>query len=122
VERGEIEREDSVTAQVSISDRRRIQAHHTSTHLLQAALQKLVDPNVSQAGSLVTGDRMRFDFNLARAVTTTEIIDIENLINTWILEDHDSVITLMPIAEAKARGAIAMFGETSVINPHRYLP
>jgi len=111
VERGEIEREDLVVAQVSVSDRRRIQAHHTSTHLLQAALKKLVDPNISQAGSLVTGDRLRFDYNLSRAITTDEIKEIENLINTWILDAHNSEITIMPIAEAKAKGAIAMFGE-----------
>ncbi|WP_041429690.1 alanine--tRNA ligase [Synechococcus sp. PCC 7502] len=111
VERGEITLNSVVNAQVAKSDRRRIQAHHTSTHLLQAALKKIVDPNIAQAGSLVTSDRLRFDFNLSRAVTTAEIREIENLINTWILEAHPSEITVMPIAEAKAKGAVAMFGE-----------
>ena len=111
VERGELTLDASVNAQVSTSDRRRIQAHHTSTHLLQSALKKIVDPNISQAGSLVTGDRLRFDFNLARAVNPDEIKEIEDLINRWIMEAHNSEITVMAIAEAKAKGAVAMFGE-----------
>jgi alanyl-tRNA synthetase len=111
VDRGDIELGDLVTAQVSISDRRRIQAHHTSTHLLQAALKKIVDPSIAQAGSLVTSDRLRFDFNLSRAVTITEIKETENLINTWIIEAHASDISVMAIADAKAKGAVAMFGE-----------
>ncbi len=111
IDRGEIAIGDYVNAQVAVSERRRIQAHHTATHLLQAALKKIVDPNVSQAGSLVDSDRLRFDFNLNRAVTTEEIQQIELQINNWISESHDSVIEVLPIAAAKAKGAIAMFGE-----------
>ena len=111
IERGEIAVGDTVNAQISVSERRRSQAHHTATHLLQAALKKIVDPNVSQAGSLVDSDRLRFDFNLNRAVTAEEIHQIELQINNWIAEAHDSVIEVLPIAQAKAKGAIAMFGE-----------
>ncbi|PZV17016.1 MAG: alanine--tRNA ligase [Pseudanabaena sp.] len=111
VERGEIAIGDNVNAQVAVSERRRIQAHHTATHLLQSALKKIVDPNVSQAGSLVDSDRLRFDFNLNRAVTPEEIQQIELQINNWIAEAHESVIEVLPIAQAKAKGAIAMFGE-----------
>ena len=111
VERGEIAVMDTVNAQIAVSERRRSQAHHTATHLLQAALKKIVDPNISQAGSLVDSDRLRFDFNLNRSITTEEIQQIELQINNWIAEAHDSVIEVVPIAEAKAKGAIAMFGE-----------
>jgi alanyl-tRNA synthetase len=111
VERGEIAIGDHVKAQVAVSERRRIQSHHTATHLLQAALKKIVDPNVSQAGSLVDSARLRFDFNLNRAITAEEIQQIELQINNWISEAHESVIEVLPIAQAKAKGAIAMFGE-----------
>ena len=111
VERGEIAVGDNVNAQIAVSERRRSQAHHTATHLLQAALKKIVDPNISQAGSLVDSDRLRFDFNLNRSLTTEEMQQIELQINNWIAEAHDSVIEVVPIAEAKAKGAIAMFGE-----------
>ena len=111
VEEGKLHIQDKVHAEVALSERRRIQAHHTATHLLQAALKKIVDPNVSQAGSLVDCDRLRFDFNLNRAVTAAEIQQIELQINNWIAESHDSVIEVLPIAAAKAKGAIAMFGE-----------
>ncbi len=111
VQRGKIELGATIMAQVTIAERRRIQSHHTATHLLQAALKKIVDPNVSQAGSLVKSDRLRFDFNLARAVTSTEIKELEELINTWIMEAHGAKISVMPIAAAKALGAVAMFGE-----------
>ncbi len=111
VEWGESKQYETLTAQISVSERRRSQAHHTATHLLQAALKKIVDPNVSQAGSLVDSDRLRFDFNLNRSVTAEEIQQIEQQINNWIAEAHNSVIEVVPIAEAKAKGAIAMFGE-----------
>ncbi len=111
IERGEMTVGDRINAQVAVSERRRSQAHHTATHLLQSALKNIVDPNVSQAGSLVNSDRLRFDFHLNRSVTTEEIHLIELQINNWIAEAHDSVIEVLPIAEAKAKGAIAMFGE-----------
>lgn len=111
IEVGEIKVGDRLKAQVTVSDRRSIQAHHTATHLLQSALKLVVDPNVSQAGSLVAVDRLRFDFNLSRAVTADEIKQVEDRINGWISEAHKSIIEVLPIAEAKAKGAIAMFGE-----------
>ncbi|MEE3718318.1 alanine--tRNA ligase [Tumidithrix elongata RA019] len=111
IEVGEVNVRDEVKAQVTVSERRRIQAHHTATHLLQSALKQIVDPNVSQAGSLVAADRLRFDFNLSRSVTSEELSKVEAQINRWIAEAHDSVTEVLPIAEAKAKGAIAMFGE-----------
>ncbi|MGQ9837354.1 MAG: alanine--tRNA ligase [Cyanobacteriota bacterium] len=111
VERGILRVGDPVQAQIDLACRRRVQAHHTATHLLQAALKKIVDPSIGQAGSLVAFDRLRFDFTLSRPVTPTELEQIESLVNTWIAEAHTAQVAVMPLAEAKARGAVAMFGE-----------
>ena len=93
------------------SCRRRAQANHTATHLLQAALKQVVDPGIGQAGSLVDFDRLRFDFHCSRAVSTEEQAQIETLINGWIAEAHGLEVQEMAIDQAKAAGAVAMFGE-----------
>jgi alanyl-tRNA synthetase len=111
IERGSLKVGDRVTAQIDLACRRRAQANHTATHLLQAALRQIVDENIAQAGSLVSFDRLRFDFNLPRAVTAAELQKIEEQINTWIAEGHQAEVEVMAIAAAKAKGAIAMFGE-----------
>ncbi|WP_338038748.1 alanine--tRNA ligase [Neosynechococcus sphagnicola] len=111
VERGTLQGGDQLTAQIDLACRRRVQANHTATHLLQAALKLIVDPTISQAGSLVAFDRLRFDFNCSRGLTSQELHQIEEQINTWIAEAHTTEVAVMPIAAAKAKGAIAMFGE-----------
>ncbi|MBW4661572.1 MAG: alanine--tRNA ligase [Drouetiella hepatica Uher 2000/2452] len=111
IERGTLKVGDRVTAQIDLACRRRAQANHTATHLLQAALRQIVDENIAQAGSMVSFDRLRFDFNLSRAVTAEELQKIEEQINTWIAEGHQAEVEIMAIAAAKAKGAIAMFGE-----------
>ncbi|WP_066426376.1 alanine--tRNA ligase [Anabaena sp. 4-3] len=111
IERGTLRVGDNVTAQIDRACRRRAQANHTATHLLQAALKKIVDEGISQAGSLVSFDRLRFDFNCPRALTAEEIQQVEEQINTWIAEAHSAKVEVLPLAEAKARGAVAMFGE-----------
>ncbi|WP_009634606.1 alanine--tRNA ligase [Synechocystis sp. PCC 7509] len=111
IERGTLHVGDPLTAQIDRACRLRAQANHTATHLLQAALKKIVDPSISQAGSLVAFDRLRFDFNCPRPITPDELQQIEAQVNTWIAEAHHADIEILPIAEAKAKGAIAMFGE-----------
>ena len=111
VERGTLRVGDSITAKIDNSGRRRIQANHTATHLLQSALRKIVDDSISQAGSLVSSERLRFDFNSPRAVTPEELQKIEDLVNSWIAEAHAAVVAEMPIAQAREKGATAMFGE-----------
>ncbi len=111
VERGTIKLGDVVSATIDRACRRRVQANHTATHLLQAALKKVVDDSVSQAGSLVSFDRLRFDFNSPRALTSEDVQQVEDLVNTWISEAHQADIDVMPLEEAKAKGATAMFGE-----------
>ena len=111
VERGTINLGDVVSATIDRSCRRRVQANHTATHLLQAALKQIVDDSVSQAGSLVSFDRLRFDFNSPRALTPEDVQQVEDLVNTWIAQAHAADVNVMPIEEAKAKGATAMFGE-----------
>ena len=111
VESGSIAVGDVVQAQVDRFSRSRAQANHTATHLLQAALKQLVDPAISQAGSLVDFDRLRFDFHSPRAITPSELDQIEALINSWITAAHSLQVSEMPFEQAKAAGAVAMFGE-----------
>ncbi|MDJ0713055.1 MAG: alanine--tRNA ligase [Prochloraceae cyanobacterium] len=111
IERGSLTTGDSVNATIDRGCRRRAQAHHTATHLLQSALKKIVDDSISQAGSLVAFDRLRFDINCPRPITPEELQQIEEQINTWIAEAHDTQTSVLGLEEAKAKGAIAMFGE-----------
>ena len=111
IERGTLKLGEPVTAQIDRACRRRAQANHTATHLLQAALKKLVDDSISQAGSMVAFDRLRFDFNCSRSLTPEEVQEVESQVNTWIAEAHSADIDIMPLEDAKAKGAIAMFGE-----------
>ena len=111
IERGSVAVGDLLTARVDAACRRCVQANHTATHLLQAALKQVVDPGIGQAGSLVDFDRLRFDFHCPRAVTPGELEQIEALINGWISEAHGLVVRSMAIEQARAAGAVAMFGE-----------
>jgi alanyl-tRNA synthetase len=111
MERGSLAVGDLLNAQVDRACRRRAQANHTATHLLQAALKQVVDPGIGQAGSLVDFDRLRFDFHCPRAVSAAELEQIESLINGWISEAHRLEVQEMAIEKAKAAGAVAMFGE-----------
>jgi alanyl-tRNA synthetase len=111
IERGSVAVGDLLTARVDAACRRRAQANHTATHLLQAALKQVVDPGIGQAGSLVDFDRLRFDFHCPRAVTPAELERIEALINGWISEAHRLEVAEMAIDQARAAGAVAMFGE-----------
>lgn len=111
IERGILHLNDTVTAQIDRACRRRVQANHTATHLLQSALKNLIDDAIGQAGSLVDFNRLRFDYNFNRGLTAEELQRLEDQINVWIAEAHETHIAEMPIAEAKAKGAVAMFGE-----------
>jgi alanyl-tRNA synthetase len=109
--RGSLRQGDQVNAQVDGNYRRRAQANHSATHLLQAALKQLVYPEISQAGSLVDFDRLRFDFNCPRPLTSKEVQAVEDLVNTWVSAAHGAQVAVMSIDAAKAKGAVAMFGE-----------
>lgn len=112
VESGEIVAKTSVLeTKVDKDSRRRAKANHTATHLLQSALKQVMGDDVSQAGSLVSFDRLRFDFNSSRAPKPNELEEIETLVNQWIFDSTDLEVAEMPIADAKAKGATMMFGE-----------
>ncbi len=102
---------DEVQCQVDSYTRRCAQVHHTSTHLLQSALRNIVDFNITQAGSLVSFDRLRFDYHFSSPLQLDQLERVEKLINRWIVEGHSLLTSEMTIDEAKRAGAIAMFGE-----------
>ena len=108
---GEVEIGDVVSAKIDVAKREEIRLHHTSAHLLQAALIKVVGDEVKQAGSFVEENRMRFDFTFSRAMTPEEIKKTENLMNKWIGEDYKINTKVMGIKEAELTGATALFGE-----------
>lgn len=109
--RGALRVGDAVSAAVDAPFRRKVRANHTATHLLQSALKAVVGDDISQAGSLVTDERLRFDFNCPRGLSDAEIEQVEDLINDWVADGTELVATEMPIDEAKEKGAVAMFGE-----------
>ncbi|MBR2525667.1 alanine--tRNA ligase [bacterium] len=108
---GEIELGSTVRATIDKARRGQIKVHHTSAHLLQSALQHVLSGDVHQAGSQVEENRMRFDFTFDRAMTKQEIQKTEDMINEWINQDLDVTTKVMNIDEAKATGAMALFGE-----------
>jgi alanyl-tRNA synthetase len=85
--------------------------HHTATHLLHAALRQVLGGHVRQAGSLVAPDRLRFDYTHFEAPSPAQLEAIEQLVMEWVLRNKDVSWTVMPIGEAKALGAMALFGE-----------
>jgi len=93
------------------SSRTETQKHHSATHLLHAALRSVLGTHVAQAGSLVTPERLRFDFSHNRAVTSEEIEQLEKLVNRWIQADFAVGWQVMPIAQARKEGAMMLFGE-----------
>lgn len=102
----------SVTAAVDAARRRHIMRNHTATHLLQAALRQTLGGHVHQKGSLVAPERLRFDFTHTQPMTAEEIKKVEESVNAHVLADTDvTIFTDIPIAEARARGAMALFGE-----------
>ena len=109
---GEIFTGQAVTAAVDLERRAHIMRNHTATHLLHAALRQILGTHVHQKGSLVAPDRLRFDFTHSSPLSPDELRQVEDLVNEQIL--MDTAVTVhanVPLAEAKARGAMALFGE-----------
>ena len=108
---GELRVGDDVEAQVDKERRIAIALNHSATHLLHAALRKVLGPHVQQKGSLVAADRLRFDFSHTQAMTPEEIRQVEELVNSAIRNNAPAETKVMALDEAVAAGAMSLFGE-----------
>ncbi len=108
---GELVVDSEVTARVESQRRRAIQLNHSATHLLHAALRKCLGGHVSQKGSLVTAERLRFDFSHSQALSPEELRQVERMVNEQIRANLAVAAEEMAIDDAKSRGAMALFGE-----------
>ncbi len=111
VKRGTVKVGDRLNATVAREERENTMRHHSATHLLHAALRETLGEHVQQRGSLVTFDKLRFDFSNLEAVTAEQLRTIENRVNEQILANTPVTTELMDIDSAKAKGAMALFGE-----------
>ena len=102
---------DTVTAAIDVQRRKAVMRAHSATHLLDAVLRRVLGDHVHQAGSLVEPDRLRFDFTHFAALTAEELSQVSAAVNEAVLEGYDIRTEVLPIEEAKERGAIALFGE-----------
>ncbi|HEX8463653.1 MAG TPA: alanine--tRNA ligase-related protein, partial [Abditibacterium sp.] len=108
---GELREGDAVTAIVDSSRRRAVERAHSSTHLLHASLREHLGKHVEQRGSSVEADRLRFDFVHFAPISPDDLLRVENTVNQEILKSEAINIEVKPIAEARAMGAMALFGE-----------
>ncbi len=111
VSRGSLRTGQQVLAQVDPITRINTVRNHSATHLLHAALREVLGDHVTQQGSLVAPDRLRFDFSHPEPVSEQQMLEIERLVNRKILENIDTEIQLMPLDEALKSGAMSLFGE-----------
>ena len=102
---------DTVSAAIDVKRRKAVMRAHSATHLLDKALRTVLGDHVHQAGSLVEEDRLRFDFTHFSALTAEELGQVSAMVNEAVLEGYDVHTDVLPIEEAKKRGAIALFGE-----------
>jgi alanyl-tRNA synthetase len=111
IKEGTVQKGDRVQLQVDGERRQATARNHTATHILQAALREVVGGHVNQAGSLVSPERLRFDFSHYEAIDQDTLERIETLVNRWIWEDTPVLVEVMATEEAIAGGATALFGE-----------
>ena len=111
VSRGSLQTGQEAEARVDPATRINTVRNHSATHLLHAALREVLGEHVTQQGSLVAPDRLRFDFSHPEPVSEQQLLEIERLVNRKILENIDTEIRLMPLDEALKSGAMSLFGE-----------
>ena len=108
---GSLEVGDKLTAVIDAQHRDATIRNHSATHLMHAALRQVLGEHVQQKGSLVNSERLRFDFSHNEAVTPAQIFEIEQIVNQQIRHNLSTEANVMAIADAKAKGAMALFGE-----------
>ncbi len=111
VAQSDISLNDKVEAEIDLESRQNIIKNHTATHLLHAALRKVLGDHVTQKGSLCDAEKLRFDFSHFEAVTAEELHTVERMVNEEIRANHKRNTELMNIEQAKEKGAMALFGE-----------
>jgi alanyl-tRNA synthetase len=111
VKEGTLKKGDAADQRVTLSTRSATARNHTATHLLQSALRQVLGDHVKQAGSLVSVDRLRFDFTHFSAMTAAEISRVEDMVNAYIMDNNPVTTNLMQITEAIEAGATALFDE-----------
>jgi len=111
VKAGNFKKNDYILAKVNRERRLSIARNHTATHLLQAALRKVLGAHVKQQGSLVAEDRLRFDFTHFKDINKEELNRIEEVVNNYIISNHGLNAKQMPLSQAKKSDALAFFGE-----------
>ncbi|MDO4974857.1 MAG: alanine--tRNA ligase, partial [Alphaproteobacteria bacterium] len=111
IKAGEFKKNDNVTLEIDYSRRLATSKNHTATHLLQAALRKVLGETVTQKGSLVTNERLRFDFIYNGVITKEQLAEIDSIVINAIDESLSVRTDIMTIDEAKKSGALALFGE-----------
>lgn len=111
IKRGSLHVGDNVQAEVDVMRRQAIRLNHSATHLLHAALRKVLGDHVAQKGSLVTAERLRFDFSHFEPISRDQLNEIERLVNAQIRANDDVVTRVMAYDDAVKAGATALFGE-----------
>ena len=111
VQQGSLKVGDTLQAEVDADNRQAIMYNHSATHLLHAALRKILGEHVTQKGSQVQAERLRFDFSHFEPIADQQLKDIEHLVNQQIRANHQVATNIMTPDAAKASGAMALFGE-----------
>ena len=111
VVKGAIKKGDALRLAIDASRRNKTRANHSATHLLHKALRDVLGDHVAQKGSMVSPDRLRFDFSHMKAVSAAELAEVEKAVNAVIRQNREVVTRIMPYDAAVASGAVALFGE-----------